>query len=158
MADLRLTGVDLVPTMIEKARARDQTYTELLQADLSERLPFSGERFSLVVCGGVLTWIQNADHVLREFVRVTQPGGAIIVTHRSDSFEQFGYDKAQESLAASGVVEVEFEGEWLPYLPQHRRFTEENLCVKFYIFKKRVPELQRLLFHFSYFSPRKSKL
>jgi len=52
---------------------------ELVLGDI-ERMPFKEKTFDVLNSGGVLEHFENLQHVLREYFRVTKPGGAIIAS------------------------------------------------------------------------------
>lgn len=86
----RLVGVDITPEMAEQARG---LLDELVIAP-AEELPFDDGTFDLVVCRQGIQFMTLPDAV-REMVRVTRPGGRIVLTHlcaygdddRDDYFE-----------------------------------------------------------------------
>ena len=77
-----VTGIDMTPEMLEKARAGaaelgldNVTFVE----GEAERLPFANERFDVVISNGVIDLIPNKDAVFSEIYRVLVPGGRIQV-------------------------------------------------------------------------------
>ncbi|EGE40392.1 methyltransferase domain-containing protein [Streptomyces sp. SID4928] len=72
----RLTGVDITPEMAERAR---DVLDELVIAP-AEELPFADGAFDLVVCRQGIQFMTLPDAV-REMVRVTRPGGRVVLTH-----------------------------------------------------------------------------
>ena len=71
----RLTGVDLSPGMLEKARARD-VYTELACMELTDYLASrGGEEFDLVVAGDVLIYFGDLAPVFAGVRRALRSGG-----------------------------------------------------------------------------------
>ncbi len=68
-------GVDLSPGMLEKARQRG---LEVHQADATE-LPFDDEQFDLVCSFKVLPHVEHLDAALLEMIRVTRPGGWLLL-------------------------------------------------------------------------------
>jgi SAM-dependent methyltransferase len=78
----RVTGIDLTPAMIERARAL-QTEKQLNNVtwqigDVSP-LPFASGSFSIVVCRYALHHFQNPPAVVREMTRVCRPGGRLVI-------------------------------------------------------------------------------
>lgn len=76
-------AVDTVPAMLDlthqlatKAGVARQVTTTL--GDV-HRLPFSDNRFALVIAMGVLPWLQSVREPVHEMVRVIKPGGHLIV-------------------------------------------------------------------------------
>jgi arsenite methyltransferase len=73
-----VTGIDMTPQMLAKARA---AAAELGVANVdfveseAEQLPFPDESFDLVVSNGVIDLIPDKDAVFSELFRVLTPGG-----------------------------------------------------------------------------------
>lgn len=76
---LNVTGVDLRPAMIERARANCDGSPAAVKPDFrvadAESLPFDDETFDAVVCESVLAFVPDRARALRELIRVTRPGG-----------------------------------------------------------------------------------
>jgi SAM-dependent methyltransferase len=74
----RVTGIDMTPQMLTKARgaaaAMGAENVEFVEAE-AERLPFADESFDVVVSNGVIDLIPDKDAVLSELFRVLAPGG-----------------------------------------------------------------------------------
>lgn len=74
----RVTAIDMLPEMIEKARKR----SELMQVDVDffvgdiSALPFSSDQFDMVVAESV-TNFAAAERAVAEYYRVLKPGGAL---------------------------------------------------------------------------------
>lgn len=78
--DGRVTGVDMTPEMLAKARAAATEMgarnLDLVKAD-AERLPFRDESFDVVISNGVIDLIPDKDAVFSGLNRVLAPGGRI---------------------------------------------------------------------------------
>lgn len=76
----RVTGIDMTPEMIAKARSAaaemGATNVQFVDGDV-ERLPFGDESFDVVISNGVIDLIPNKDAVFSELQRVLRPGGRI---------------------------------------------------------------------------------
>ena len=79
MQDLgvKTTGLDPVPALIAKAKARDPLGTYV--TGFAEQLPFSDNSFDAVVSYLSLIDIDNAETAILEMARVLKPGGHIVV-------------------------------------------------------------------------------
>jgi predicted TPR repeat methyltransferase len=130
-----ITACDLTPAMLDVARTR-LVYDAFEIADLNKPLSFANDAFSLLLCGGTLTWINEAELVMNEFIRVCKPGAHIIFTHRTDTYEKFGYAAIQRGLVDSGRWKLVKETEPLPYLPDQDEFKAQQLLVKFFVYQK----------------------
>ena len=74
----RVTGIDMTPEMLAKARAAaaqmEASNVEFVESE-AERLPFSDESFDVVISNGVIDLIPDKDAVFAELFRVLVPGG-----------------------------------------------------------------------------------
>ena len=75
-----VTGIDISPPMLAKARAAaaemGAANVEFVESE-AERLPFPDESFDVVISNGVIDLIPDKDAVFSEIVRVLRPGGRI---------------------------------------------------------------------------------
>ena len=74
----RLTGVDLSPAMVERARARLAGRAEVREAD-AERLPFHDGAFDLVVCNDSFHHYPDPDRAAFQMWRLLRKGGALVL-------------------------------------------------------------------------------
>jgi arsenite methyltransferase len=76
----QVTGIDMTPEMLAKARAAaaemGATNVEFVEAE-AERLPFADATFDVVISNGVIDLIPDKDAVFAELFRVLAPGGRI---------------------------------------------------------------------------------
>ena len=74
----RVTGIDMTPAMLSKARAAaaemGATNVEFVESE-AEQLPFADGCFDVVVSNGVIDLIPDKDAVFAEIFRVLTPGG-----------------------------------------------------------------------------------
>ena len=77
-----VTGIDMTPAMLEKARGAaakmGATNVEFLESE-AERLPFGDESFDVVISNGVIDLVPDKDAVFSELHRVLRPGGRLQV-------------------------------------------------------------------------------
>jgi arsenite methyltransferase len=77
-----VTGVDMTPEMLAKARSAAAEMgaenVEFVEAE-AESLPFEDERFDVVISNGVIDLVPDKDAVFSEIHRVLVPGGRIQV-------------------------------------------------------------------------------
>jgi arsenite methyltransferase len=75
-----VTGIDMTPEMLEKARAAaaemGATNVEFVEGEV-ERLPFPNASFDVVISNGVIDLVPDKDAVFTELFRVLAPGGRI---------------------------------------------------------------------------------
>ena len=77
-AEGHVTGIDMTPAMLAKARAAAAEMgvanVEFVEAE-AERLPFPDESFDVVISNGVIDLVPDKDAVFSELFRVLAPGG-----------------------------------------------------------------------------------
>ena len=75
-----VTGIDMTPQMLSKARAAaaemGASNVEFVESE-AERLPFPDASFDVVISNGVIDLIPDKDAVFAELYRVLAPGGRI---------------------------------------------------------------------------------
>jgi SAM-dependent methyltransferase len=75
-----VTGIDMTPEMLAKARAAatemGASNVEFVEAE-AERLPFEDGSFDVVISNGVIDLVPDKDAVFSELHRVLAPGGRI---------------------------------------------------------------------------------
>ncbi len=81
----RITGIDLSEPMLRKAQERVAEYKlnniDALCVMDAERMALPDQYFDVVVAQFVITAVPNPEATLDEFVRVTKPGGEIILVN-----------------------------------------------------------------------------
>jgi SAM-dependent methyltransferase len=77
----RVMGVDINPLMVERARQRTKKMrlTDLVQIQQADalKLPFEDESFNVVITESVTAFPEDKAKAIREYFRVTKPGGFI---------------------------------------------------------------------------------
>lgn len=124
----RIVAADLSRAMLARARARG-VYEALHQIDAGAPLPFADGAFVAVVAVGVLTQAHAPPEAMREWVRVTRPGGFIVFTLRPDLAEEMGYDPMTRDLEREGRWERVSES---PDLEGFRRLQSKPYRVRVY--------------------------
>jgi ubiquinone/menaquinone biosynthesis C-methylase UbiE len=112
-AGANVTGVDLTEWAVETTRRRLAAFGldgDVQQAD-AEQLPFADASFDLVFSWGVIHHSSDMDRALRELVRVTRPGGGVVlmVYHRRSLFFVV-YRGFQRFLPVARRLGLHFEG------------------------------------------------
>jgi len=102
-SDVKLTGVDLSPAMLDVARERAGNLdrdVDLQEGD-AHHLPFADESFDTVVCTFSLCNIPDPHQALTEMQRVLRPGGRLVlVDHiRSTSKPIYWLQKGIEAIS-----------------------------------------------------------
>ena len=96
-----VTGVDLVPAMIETARTLHPGL-EFIEAN-AEQLPFADDSFDVVLINFVIHHFALPDVVCTEIRRVLKPGGRFVF---AGPIEQFGFGAFIEGLTTHHSMEV----------------------------------------------------
>jgi predicted TPR repeat methyltransferase len=113
-------GVDISTPSLENA-AQKAVYESLVRTDLLKPLPFANNSFDGAVCVGVLSYI-SGDGLFREMCRVVRPGGALVLSHRTDLVVERKFGQLLASLEAEGLWSALQTSGNLPYLPGHPDF------------------------------------
>jgi phosphatidylethanolamine/phosphatidyl-N-methylethanolamine N-methyltransferase len=91
--DLEITGIDLAPEMLDKARerVRDAKLTNVkgLHEMDAGNLQFPDNTFDTVVAMYVITVVPEPDKVMRELARVAKPGGQVMLVNHFSQEEGF---------------------------------------------------------------------
>ena len=85
-----VSGFDFSEEMLEIARHKFPEL-DLIVANLDEHLPYDNESFNVVNCSQALKHISDPGLCLREFCRITAPGGRVVfsVTHPDMTWDDF---------------------------------------------------------------------
>jgi arsenite methyltransferase len=79
-AEGRVTGIDMTPEMLARARTAAEemgaTNVEFVEGDV-ERLPFADGSFDVAISNGVIDLIPDKHAVFSELFRVLRPGGRV---------------------------------------------------------------------------------
>ncbi len=83
--ELQVTGVDLSPDMLERARERAakancQNVEALIEMD-AQHLDFEDASFDITVAMFVMTVVPDPVAVMHELARVTRPGGTVLIVN-----------------------------------------------------------------------------
>lgn len=103
-----MVGMDREPSFFELARSTAQPRG--LGSRLSfvegrvEALPFEDDRFDLVTCQLVLIHVADAEVALREMIRVTRPGGLVILAEPDNRAGNLALVGGQPALADAEVA------------------------------------------------------
>ncbi|MGI8385849.1 class I SAM-dependent methyltransferase [Robertmurraya sp. P23] len=95
----QVTGIDLLPEMVEKARERvtsQQLPVTVMQASL-ESLPFTDESFDLILAESVLTFT-SVEKSLKELHRVLKNNGVILTIEMSGENSLTPNDRRKNSI------------------------------------------------------------
>ena len=96
-----LVAMDLSSGMLQEA-SRKQVYTEFSQMVLGETLGFDSDHFDGVISVGVFTLGHAPPSGFDELVRVTKPGGYIVFSLRTDTYQEGGFKEKMSELESAG--------------------------------------------------------
>lgn len=97
-------GLDLSAGMLAVARAKG-SYAALHQLALGQNLPFADGAFAAVISTGVFTTGHVGAEALPELIRITRPGGPIVLTVKTTLWDT-GFADALQAAPGVEVVEV----------------------------------------------------
>ncbi len=122
-----IDGYDLSVISLDEAK-KYKIYTDLEQVNLHRLpLPAADRTYDSLICVGVLTYVPDSEAVLREFARLVSPGGVVLVSQRSDLFEERKFGETIVSLEQKGIFANPIITSPQPYLPQNPQFGSEIL-------------------------------
>jgi predicted TPR repeat methyltransferase len=101
-----LTGIDYSPGMLAKAEAK-QVYDSLDKMDMNEPLPLPSNSFDATTCIGTFTATHVKPDAVRELVRVTRSGGALIFTVRDEYWQATNFVDLITELHVEKLVFIE---------------------------------------------------
>ena len=101
-----LTGIDYSPGMLAKAEAK-QVYDSLDKMDMNESLPLPSNSFDATTCIGTFTATHVKPDAVKELVRVTRSGGALIFTVRDDYWQATNFVDLITELHVEKLVFIE---------------------------------------------------
>ena len=108
-----VVGVDIVPQLLERARANAPANVTFVDGDATS-LPFDSETFDLVCTRRTLHHIAHPEYVLAELARVTAPGGRVFVDDQiapADplaALELDRFERARDPSHTRTLPEVDF--------------------------------------------------
>jgi predicted TPR repeat methyltransferase len=101
-----LTGIDYSPGMLAKAEAK-QVYDSLDKMDMNEPLTLPSNSFDATTCIGTFTATHVKPDAVRELVRVTRSGGALVFTVRDDYWQATNFVDLITELHVEKLVFIE---------------------------------------------------
>ena len=110
---LESVGVDIDRSAVTFAQNNDPT--SLYLAGDGSNLPFHTAAFDVVFCHFLLLWVENPKKILDEMVRVTKPGGWILVLAEPDYGGRIDFPRELETIGQTQIQALLDQGA-NPYL------------------------------------------
>lgn len=85
--DIKFTGLDFSPAMLKVAEEKTGVYEDLIEADLSDKLPLEDEIFDSWMAGGVFLDGHVGPEVIPNITRVIRTGGIGAITIRKKTWD-----------------------------------------------------------------------
>lgn len=103
-----VTGFDISQNMLDIAE-KTGVYKELVQADITQELPFEWNAFDTVFCAMVLVHVSQTElpRVMEELLRVLKPGGMIFIVNLAQRRAPMLRTKQGESLVIRSHIHAD---------------------------------------------------
>ena len=98
-----IDGVDISREMLGQAGEKG-VYRNLIEADLTKRLPMEDAVYDAVISAGTFTEGHVGPEALPELVRVAAPGARFVLGVNHKVFEELDFAGAFDALAADGRI------------------------------------------------------
>ncbi|WP_213161411.1 class I SAM-dependent methyltransferase [Kaustia mangrovi] len=126
--EIEVTGIDLSPEMLAKARARVarrglDNVAAIEEMDASD-MAFEDNSFDVVVAMYVMTVVPDPERVMRELARVCRPGGEVLVVNH------FSQDHGIRGAVEKGMARFAEALGWRPEFPLDTVLVCEDLELK----------------------------
>ena len=130
-----LYGVDVSHESLQLCEKKG-LHTELKPCELdAEPLPFPDDTFSAVACVGVLSYVQEFDHIFSEWCRTIVPGGLCAFTTRTWDDDTHGIRSAAAALSESGAWRLRHKSEPSAYMPLNPIPEENAKRIRYLVFE-----------------------
>ena len=102
-----IDGFDLSDTMVAKAR-QTRAYRSLIgRCNMLQKIPsYSDNEYYITFCCGVFTTGHIPPIALKELIRITKPGGVVLVSTRVSYYETTDFKMTYEWLAQEGEIKL----------------------------------------------------
>lgn len=121
----KITGIDLSEESLKYATETGD-YEALMCCDLQQPpLPLPDNSMDGAACVGVLTYIEDAEALLRDLCRVVKPRGVIAFTQRSDRWEELDFRATIEKMTRDGTWSPVKISKPKDYMPDNPDFADD---------------------------------
>lgn len=118
-SSLEVTGIDLSPHMLKRARQRRPT-AELFEMD-ANKLEFADGSFDVTAAMFVMTVVPEPAEVMHELARVTKPGGRVLICNH------FSVEKGVRALVEKKLAKFAPKLGWRPEFPVETLLVDQRL-------------------------------
>jgi SAM-dependent methyltransferase len=101
-------GLDIDFSFLQHAQV--VTPTSPLTCGDAHQLPFQDNAFDIVCCHFLLLWVTTPLNVLKEMVRISKPGGGVLVLAEPDYGGRIDYPKELQQLGAAQTESLLAQG------------------------------------------------
>lgn len=120
-------GLDISPEMLAKAeeklnRAGEPVYGALIEADLTQPLDITTDRYGSVISAGTFTTGHVGPEAVAELARIVRPGGLLVLGVNSRFYDEAGFGPFLDRLVAEGRI----TRPKLPTIPVYDRTDHEH--------------------------------
>lgn len=99
-------SADMARTADAYLQANGHPARLVAHAPITDLHPFSDNTFDVVVCAGVLYYVENEDCAWRELRRVLKPGGALLVSQQNELFDLFTFNRYTRRFFKRNVYDL----------------------------------------------------
>lgn len=92
-------GTDISPEMLGEAGLKG-CYRHLFAADINEGLPIENRTYQAIISAGTFTTGHVGPDALDEVMRVTSPGGRLVLSINAEHWNAAGFSEKFEALSA----------------------------------------------------------
>lgn len=117
-------GRDLSEASLAIAK-QSGAYTSLAAINLQQPLPFDTGHFGGLICVGVMTYLPDVEATWREFARVVESGGVVVVTQRQDFWGPRGCAGVIQRLTDDGIWRPLLVSEAELYMPRNEDYADQ---------------------------------
>jgi SAM-dependent methyltransferase len=105
---LIIDGIDLSPEMLRQAAAKQYdgrpVYRQLLEADLTQRVPVADGTYAAAMSVGTFTHGHVGPEALGEVIRIIRSGGRAAIGINAGHFAAAGFGAALDQLVSDGRI------------------------------------------------------
>lgn len=105
-----IEALDYSIEMLDVAKTRqhdgNQVYSEIIQADLNQKLTLKPNAYDAIICTGLFTHAHVGASCLTELFRILKPRGFFAATVHKDVWQEGGFDEQVKKLTQDGILKT----------------------------------------------------